>query len=76
MRDPGRASTALLLVVVLLIGSGCLVGPDFEVPKVDVPNKYLESDAAGKSIANLPWWEMFFPLFCDRGRKYRRERVS
>ncbi|MHC4921204.1 MAG: efflux transporter outer membrane subunit, partial [Planctomycetota bacterium] len=49
-----RTSTALLLVL-----GGCMLGPDFAVPKVNVPEKYLESDAAGKSIANLPWWEVF-----------------
>ncbi len=54
MRDMGRTSAALLLVL-----GGCMVGPDFEVPPVEVPEKYLESDAAGKSIANLPWWELF-----------------
>ena len=54
MRDMGRTSAALLLVL-----GGCMVGPDFEVPPVEVPEKYLESDATGKSIANLPWWELF-----------------
>ncbi len=36
-----------------------MLGPDFEVPEVEVPEKFLESDVAGKSIANLPWWDMF-----------------
>ncbi len=54
MCDASPASTALLMVL-----GGCMLGPDFEVPEVEVPEKYLESDVAGKSIANLPWWEMF-----------------
>jgi len=54
MGDMGRTSAALLLVL-----GGCMVGPDFVVPPVEVPEKFLEGDATGKSIANLPWWEMF-----------------
>jgi multidrug efflux system outer membrane protein len=54
MPDVGRTSAVLLMVL-----AGCMVGPDFEVPKVEVPEKYREEAVPGKSIANLPWWEMF-----------------
>jgi len=54
MPDIPRTSVAALLIL-----GGCMVGPDFEVPKVEVPEKYREDAVPGSSIANLPWWEMF-----------------
>lgn len=44
--------------VPFLVLSGCLLGPDFEIPKVEVPAKFREDTPAGKSIANIPWWEL------------------
>ena len=43
----------------LLVLAGCMLGPDFEVPEVDVPERFLDEETAGKSIANMPWWEVF-----------------
>lgn len=39
---------------------GCVVGPDFSSPKVDVPASWrVETSAGAESIANLPWWEVY-----------------
>ena len=42
-----------------LLLSGCMVGPDYQRPAVDMPAAYLEPAATDPSIANLPWWELF-----------------
>lgn len=43
---------------------GCKVGPDYERPPVVMPKtwrdgKTAEASAAEKSIANVPWWDLF-----------------
>jgi outer membrane protein, multidrug efflux system len=48
-----------LLIISSLLLSGCMVGPDYQRPPVDVPDAYLEPAATDPSIANLPWWELF-----------------
>jgi len=48
-----------LLPALLAAGAaGCALGPDFARPQVAEPAAYREG-AAGESIANLPWWELF-----------------
>ncbi len=39
--------------------SGCMVGPDYQRPGVDVPEAYVEPAATDPSIANQPWWKIF-----------------
>jgi multidrug efflux system outer membrane protein len=53
------ASCASLLFCGSLLLGGCMVGPDYQRPPVDVPATYLEPAATDPSIANLPWWELF-----------------
>lgn len=43
----------------LLLLSGCLLGPDWVVPEVPVPDGFAGDAPAGESIANVPWWELF-----------------
>jgi multidrug efflux system outer membrane protein len=38
---------------------GCMVGPDYERPKVDVPPAWRMSDKAAKAITNPAWWEQY-----------------
>jgi outer membrane protein, multidrug efflux system len=59
-----RSSTQTKLVAVLLpamLLSGCLVGPNYQRPKVSAPPVYrgVEGAAQQASIADLPWWEVF-----------------
>ncbi len=55
-----KSALALLLVPILL-SSGCVVGPNYERPKVNAPPEYRETPAAAQqaSFADLPWWEVF-----------------
>jgi multidrug efflux system outer membrane protein len=58
-----KKSVALLSVV--LLGSGCAVGPNYKRPAVSVPNSYrgLTPEDAAKtqaaSIGDQKWWEIF-----------------
>ncbi len=50
--------SAFLMLVVLL--SGCLVGPDFEEPQFDdLPDEFRFSNEYDQQEVNLVWWELF-----------------
>ena len=51
---PGIVLTSLSLVI-----SGCMLGPDYERPEVELPERFEQSDMAGESIANVDWWSVF-----------------
>lgn len=53
MRKPLLAS-----LVALLVG-GCMVGPDYVRPPVDVPAAWRLSEPEAKQLANVAWWEQF-----------------
>ena len=66
-----KANAIFALVAALAAGlSGCMVGPDFETPKADMPDKW-SNEADGKSITDLgvprrmtpeelaTWWDIF-----------------
>lgn len=52
-----------LVIIVIMAGSffltGCMVGPDFQRPVIDTPEKYRFSDEEAEAVANLKWWELF-----------------
>ena len=48
----------LLMSLAVLI-SACAMGPDYERPEVPVPDAWEGSDAPGRSIATLDWWDVF-----------------
>jgi len=50
---------ALLLAV--LLGPGCAVGPNFVRPEVEAPQEFRNqvAPAEAASLADLPWWEVF-----------------
>lgn len=50
--------TAMLLSGLLLVG-GCMVGPDYQRPQLDVPITYKEPASTDEAFANLDWWELF-----------------
>jgi multidrug efflux system outer membrane protein len=47
----------ILLVAVAL--AGCMVGPDYRRPSVDVPQSFRFEDKEAKDLANTAWWEQF-----------------
>ncbi|WP_455242996.1 TolC family protein, partial [Petrachloros mirabilis] len=51
-----KAATVILLVTL----SACAMGPDYERPATDVPDRFRMADApsTAPSLANLPWWEL------------------
>lgn len=50
--------TALLWSGLLLAG-GCMVGPDYQRPQLDMPVAYKEPASTDEAFANLPWWGLF-----------------
>ena len=50
--------TATMLSALLLSG-GCMVGPDYKRPSLDMPAAYQEAATTDASFANLDWWELF-----------------
>lgn len=53
-----RALAAVLFAQALLL-QGCMVGPDYQRPALDVPEGYIEPASTEPSIANIAWWELF-----------------
>ena len=49
----------ILSLAVAAVTSGCALTPDYERPEIDVPTGFQAQEAAGASIANLEWWELF-----------------
>jgi outer membrane protein, multidrug efflux system len=57
-------TTALLgIVVVLLLEAGCLMGPKYKRPSVDVPQEYRapapQQAAQASSLGNEQWWQVY-----------------
>lgn len=52
--------TTFVAIVVLLL-TGCTLGPDYLRPKILVPDNHrgVVGAAAAESLADLPWWELF-----------------
>jgi len=48
-----------LWCVVISFLAGCVLGPDYERPELDVPIEYQEPKSSGESIANIEWWQLF-----------------
>jgi multidrug efflux system outer membrane protein len=44
------------MALLLLLGTGCALGPNYQRPKVEVANAW-KGEAA--SLADQPWWEVF-----------------
>jgi outer membrane protein, multidrug efflux system len=57
-------TTALLgIVAVLALGAGCMMGPKYKRPPVDVPQEYrapaLEQATQASSLGNEQWWQVY-----------------
>ena len=52
--------------LVALLVSGCMVGPDYTRPVVDVPPAWRLSEQDAKDLANSTWWDQFGdPVLAD-----------
>jgi outer membrane protein, multidrug efflux system len=49
---------ALILLVAITV-VGCMVGPDYKRPKVEVPQSFRFEDREARDLANTAWWEQF-----------------
>jgi multidrug efflux system outer membrane protein len=50
---------ALTAGAVIMCLTGCMVGPDYRRPAVDVPPTWRFEDREAKTVANTAWWEQF-----------------
>jgi len=50
---------AVTVSLIALLLTGCMVGPDYSRPSVDIPTAWRVSDKDAKQLANLTWWETF-----------------
>ena len=48
-----------VLILSVLILSGCKLGPDYVRPPIPVPQTWREPVPLDRSLANLPWWDLF-----------------
>ncbi|MGA8271719.1 MAG: efflux transporter outer membrane subunit [Candidatus Sulfotelmatobacter sp.] len=56
--------TALLgILAMLVVEAGCMMGPKYKRPAVDVPKDYRTPEpqqaAAASSLGNEPWWQVY-----------------
>ncbi len=50
---------AIILFSVAVALGGCMVGPDYKRPTLDMPQSWRFEDAAAKDTANTAWWGQF-----------------
>lgn len=50
-----RASPLLLCLAL----GGCMLGPDYRRPQVEVPAAYRYADREARDVSNTAWWEQF-----------------
>jgi outer membrane protein, multidrug efflux system len=58
MRAPFLPKTHAAALCALLLG-GCLLGPNYEKPKVDVPADFRFTQPQEQAIADTVWWRQF-----------------
>jgi len=49
----------LILCTIVTCVAGCVVGPDYKRPAVDIPQNFRFEDKKAKDLANTVWWEQF-----------------
>jgi len=55
-----KSCKAIILITVIIMLTGCLVGPDFEQPAMeDLPDEFRFSTESDQEAVNLQWWELF-----------------
>ncbi len=46
-------------VIIAVLLSGCVVGPDYERPEIETPEEFRQRISTGAAITNIPWWQLF-----------------
>jgi multidrug efflux system outer membrane protein len=49
----------IFFLSLILLTSGCMVGPNYQRPQVDTPQTWRFEDKEAKDLANTAWWEQF-----------------
>ncbi|MEE8297949.1 MAG: TolC family protein, partial [Thermodesulfobacteriota bacterium] len=63
MTNKIKSFNTVILLTVLVLLTGCLVGPDFEQPTMeDLPDEFRFSTQSDQEEVNLKWWELFNDL--------------
>lgn len=55
-REASMKKTSLLVCLAL---GGCMLGPDYQRPAVEVPAAYRYADQEAQDVINTAWWEQF-----------------
>ncbi len=55
----GLTGRLLLGLAVGALASGCVVGPDYERPEIDMPTDWRVDYSEAADLANQRWWERF-----------------
>jgi len=54
-----RTSICLFCLALLILSTGCAVGPDFKAPVVETPENYRFEKLPAETMINLKWWDLF-----------------
>ncbi len=49
----------LAILGLLVLFGGCMVGPDYERPRLDVPAAFQYEDSEARQTVNINWWKEF-----------------
>jgi len=49
----------LILFTIVICLAGCMMGPDYKRPAVDIPQSWRFEDKEAKDLVNTAWWEQF-----------------
>ncbi len=49
----------IIAPIVIVSLAGCTMGPDFQKPAVETPDRYRFSDTKTEAVVNLKWWGLF-----------------
>jgi multidrug efflux system outer membrane protein len=58
MREKGRDEMGRFLILILLL-TGCMVGPNYRRPFLDIPESYAYEIEEAKATLNTEWWLQF-----------------
>jgi multidrug efflux system outer membrane protein len=50
----------LAVLIALTAGmAGCMLGPDYQQPEVEIPDRFTQETQSGEAIAGVEWWDLF-----------------
>jgi len=58
--EEGRAARkAVILLLLFLMVPGCMIGPNYKRPVIDIPGSWRVEEEEAKETADTRWWEQF-----------------